>query len=58
MIESQLLSIKIFLVKAKLNVGQKKHLLLILFWKLILRHIKLKIEREKKKCKKELLLSI
>ena len=31
MIEAELLSIKIFLVKVKLNVGQKKYLLSILF---------------------------
>ena len=36
MIESELLSIKIFLVKVTLKISQEKYLLLILFWKLIL----------------------
>ena len=43
MIESELLSIRIFLLKIKLKVGQVKYLLLILFWKLVLGFIKLKI---------------
>ena len=42
MIESELLSIKIFLVKVTLNIGQEKELLSILFWKLILGLFKLK----------------
>ena len=42
MIESELLSIKILSVKVILKIGQKKYLLLIVFWKLILGHIKLK----------------
>ena len=48
MIKSKLRSIKVFLVKAALKIGQDKYLLLILFLKLILGHIKLKIETEKK----------
>ena len=43
MIESELLSTRIFLVNVTLKVGWEKYLLLILFWKIILRHIKLKI---------------
>ena len=43
MIESELLSIRIFLVKVTLKIGQQKYLLPILFSKLILRLIKLKI---------------
>ena len=42
-IESELLSIKIFLVMVTLKIGQQKYLLSTLFWKLILRLIKLKI---------------
>ena len=38
MIESELLSIRIFLVKLTLKIGQEKYLLLILFWKLTLGH--------------------
>ena len=41
-IELQLLSIRIFLGKVTLTIGQEKYLLSILFWKLILGHIKLK----------------
>ena len=48
MIVPELLSIRIFLVKFKLNIGQEKYLLSILFWKLILGVIKLKISRKKK----------
>ena len=48
MIESKLRSIKAFLVKAALNIGENKYLLLILFLKLILGHIKLNIETKKK----------
>ena len=43
MIESELLSITIFLVKVTLKIGQEKYLLLIMCWKLILAFIKLKI---------------
>ena len=43
MIESELLSTRIFLVNVTLKVGWEKYLLLILFWKITLRHIKLKI---------------
>ena len=43
MLESELLSIKIFLAKVTLKIGQEKWSLLILFWKLILELIKLKI---------------
>ena len=43
MIELELLSIKIFLVKVTLKIGQEKYLLSILFLKLILGLIKLKI---------------
>ena len=42
-IESGLLSKRIFLVKVTQNIGKKKYLLLILCWKLILGCIKLKI---------------
>ena len=42
-IESELLSIRIFLVRVILKIGQEKYLLLILFCKLILGHIKFKI---------------
>ena len=48
MIESKLRSIKVFLVKAAMKIGHDKYLLLILFLKLILGHIKLKIKTEKK----------
>ena len=43
MIESELLSIRIFLAKLALKNGPEKYLLLILFWKLFLGHRKLKI---------------
>ena len=43
MIESDVSSIRIFLVKLTLKIGQNKHLLLVLFWNLILGFIKLKI---------------
>ena len=43
MIELELLSIRIFLVKVILKIGQEKYLLSILFWKLILGLINLKI---------------
>ena len=43
MIESELLSIRIFLVKVTLKIGQEKYLLSIIFWKLILGDKKLKI---------------
>ena len=36
MIESELLSIRIFLAKVTLKIGADKYLLSILFWKLIL----------------------
>ena len=42
MIESELQSIRIFLVKVTLKIDQKKYLLLILFWKIILGLRKLK----------------
>ena len=48
MIESELLSITMFLVLVTLKIGQEKYFLLILFWKLILGLIKLNIEMEKK----------
>ena len=41
MIESELLSIRIFLVKVTLKVGQKKYFLLILFWEIILGQLEL-----------------
>ena len=44
---SELLSIKIFLVKITLKIGQEKYLLLTLFSKLILGHKK-KIKQKKK----------
>ena len=43
MIESESLSIRIFLVKITLKIGQEYYFLSILFWKLILTLIKLKI---------------
>ena len=43
MIESELIIIRILLVKATLKISQKKFLLLILFGSLILGLIKLKI---------------
>ena len=43
MIESQLISIRIFLVKVTLKIGLEKYFLLILIWKIILRLIQLKI---------------
>ena len=48
MIESKLRSIKEFLVKAAIKISEDKYLLFIQFSKLILGHIKLKIETEKK----------
>ena len=42
-IGSQLLSIWIFLIIVTLKIGQKKYLLSILIWKLILGYIKLNI---------------
>ena len=43
MIELELVSIKIVLVKVTLKIGQEKYLLSILFWKLILGLINLNI---------------
>ena len=43
MIELESQSKWVFLVKATLKIGQEKYLFLILFWKLILGHIKLRI---------------
>ena len=43
MIESELLSIRVFLVKITLNIGQEKYLLLILFSKLIFAFVNLKV---------------
>ena len=48
MIVSGSLSIRIYLVKVILKIGQKKYLLSIMFWKLIFGHIKLEIWTEKK----------
>ena len=45
--KSELLSIRIFLVNFTLAIGQEKYLLSILFWKLILGNIKLKIWTKK-----------
>ena len=42
MIESELVSIRIVLVKVTLKTGQEKHLISILFWKPILGLIKTK----------------
>ena len=42
MIESELQSIRIFLVKVTLKIGHGRYLLLIPFWELIFGHIKLK----------------
>ena len=47
-IEWELLSLRIFSVKVTLKIGQRKYLLLILFWKLIFGLIKLKVETENK----------
>ena len=43
MIESELLGKRMFLVKITLKIGQEKNLVLILFWKVTLGLIKLKI---------------
>ena len=43
MTEREILSIKIFLVKIVLKIGQDKYLLLILFSRLVFGHIKIKI---------------
>ena len=43
MVELELLSIRIFLVKVTLKIGQENYLLSILFWKLILGLMNLKI---------------
>ena len=40
MMESELLSIRIFLVKVTLKIGKERYLVLTLFCKLILRRIK------------------
>ena len=63
MAESEWISIRMFLVKVTLKIGQEKYLLPILFWKLILGLMKLKIYTKKKKkiwsfYEKELLLNI
>ena len=42
MIDSELLIVRIFLVKVTLKIGQEKYLLSILFWNLIFGFIKLK----------------
>ena len=47
MIEPEILSIRIFLVKVTLKIGQEKYLLSILFSKLTFGLIKLKIYMEK-----------
>ena len=47
-IESKLLSIKIILVNVIPKIGQERYLLSILFWKLVLGLMKLKIYTEKK----------
>ena len=44
MIESELLSIIIFLVKVILKIGQERYLLSILFWKILLGHIDLDLD--------------
>ena len=43
MVELELLSIRIFLVKVTLKIGQENYLLSILFWKLIVGLMNLKI---------------
>ena len=62
MAESEWISIRMFLVKVTLKIGQEKYLLPILFWKLILGLMKLKIYTKKKNIwsfyEKELLLTI
>ena len=42
------IKITIFLVNVTLKVGREKYSLSILFWKIILGHMKLKIKTEKK----------
>ena len=42
MIDSELLIVRIFLVKVTLKIGQEKYLLSILFWNLIFGFINLK----------------
>ena len=49
MAESEWISIRMFLVKVTLKIGQDKYLLPILFLKLILGLMKLKIYTKKKK---------
>ena len=51
MAESEWISIRMFLVKVTLKIGQEKYLLPILFWKLILGLMKLKIYTKKKNMK-------
>ena len=62
MTESEWISIRMFLVKVTLKIGQEKYLLPILFWKLILGLMKLKIYTKEKIIwsfyEKELLLNI
>ena len=43
MIDSESKSIRIFIVKVAMKIGQEKYLLSIVLWKLILRYIKSKI---------------
>ena len=47
MIDSEVLIMRIFLVKVTLKIGQGKYLLSILFWKLILGLMKLKFKQRK-----------
>ena len=58
MTESEWISIRMFLVKVTLKIGEEKYLLPILFWKLILGLMKLKIYTKKKKKKMNFLLKI
>lgn len=44
----QITKYKLFLAYVTPKIGQEKYLLLILYWKLILARIKLKIQRKKK----------
>ena len=48
MTESEWISIRMFLVKVTLKIGQEKYLLPILFWKLILGLMRLKIYTKEK----------
>ena len=54
MIESELQSIRIFLVEVTLKIGHDKYLLLILFWKLIIGVVEVVLDLSNYATKKEL----